>query len=249
MNTELKKQFKEMFNDVKTYKFSKKDYEPTFSKAYSKYKGFLEELAIACSESESNITELGAVLPELFKAELDAIPSKRKKEALQMDGNTNMVTYIVPLLDYDKNPNLDLLVKSLIEQWNSSGTGSMPIGRASFDEIQGGFKSRLCYITTAVCENLQAEDNCYELNILRKYRDQYLLSEKNGDRLIGAYYDIAPTIVTRIERQKNAKSIYKNLWKTYLKPCVTHIENNENEACKVLYTKMVKDLQNQYIYS
>jgi len=247
MHTELKQRLEELLEVAKTYRFSKKEYETTFNAAYATYRDLFDALAAACEESEEAITELAAVLPAVLKKELETLTSKRKREGVQMDYNTTVVTYVIPLLDYNKDPNLDKLIDAFIEQWNASGTGTMLIGRASFTDIQKGFKFHLCYITTAVCENLQAEDDCYELNLLRNYRDHYLLSEESGEELVTRYYDIAPTIVKRIERQDNAKSVYKRIWNTYLRPCVTYIENNENEACKTLYTKMVKELQHTYI--
>ena len=247
MHTELKQKLEELFQDAQTYRFSKKEYETTFKAAFETYREGLEAIAAACDESEDMIAEFAAVLPAILKKELDTLTTKRKKENVQMDYNTAVVTYVIPLLDYNKNPNLDKLIDALIEQWNAVGTGTMLIGRASFADIQKGFKFHLCYITTAVCENLQAKDDCYELNLLRSYRDNYLLSEESGECLVAKYYDIAPTIVKRIQRQDDAATVYKRIWNTYLKPCVSHIEKNENEACKTLYTKMVKELQHTYI--
>ena len=248
MDTELKQKLEELFEDAKSYKFSKDEYKATFQRAYGEYEAVFEQIAIICGESKERITEFAAVLPALLKSELVKLTAKRKKEALQMEYNTVMVTYIIPLLgNYSKNGTLDLLIEELIKQWNEVGTGTMPIGRASFGEIQGGFKSRFCYITTAVCKNLQETDDCYELNLLRNYRDTYLLKEKDGAELVERYYDIAPTIVKRIERETDANSIYKNIWQTYLKPCVNYIEEKNYTSCKTLYTKMVRELQHTYI--
>ena len=247
MHTELEQRFKELFEDALSYRFSKKEYENTFKSAYEKYKDLLKEIAVVCGESEENIVEFAAILPSMLEEKLYVTTSKRKKEIIQMEYNMAIAIYVIPLLDYNKEPALDSLILPLIEQWNAVGTGKMPISRGSFEEIVSKFKRSLCYITTAVCDNVQAKDNCYELNLLRNYRDHYLLSETNGEKLIEEYYDIAPTIVKRIGEDEEAQIVYTHLWNTYLKPCVAYIEKNDNQACKTLYTKMVRELQHKYI--
>ena len=52
-----------------------------------------------------------------------------------------------------------------------------------------------CYITTACVHAKGLSDNCYELQILRMYRDTWLINQKEGKALIGEYYRIAPIII------------------------------------------------------
>ena len=63
------------------------------------------------------------------------------------------------------------------------------------------------------------------------------------------YYNIAPTIVKRIDKRDDAKEIYNRIWTDYLTPCIHLIEENEKEACKEVYSDMVRSLQKKYIYS
>ena len=119
---------------------------------------------------------------------------------------------------------------------------------ADYEFIEKGFHKKFCYITTAVCETFQKPDDCYELTLLRNYRDQYLAALPEGEEIIRAYYDVAPTIVKHINRQKNAGEIYRDIWSDYLSPCIHMIEEGKNEECKDLYIKMVRDLQKEYFY-
>jgi hypothetical protein len=121
------------------------------------------------------------------------------------------------------------------------------IGLSSIEEINGGFRKGLCYITTAVCNSLDKEDECFELNTLRKYRDEYLLSTIDGEKIVNGYYNIAPTIVNRINKSKDSNEIYQEIWSTYISPCITLISDNKNEECKELYSKMVTDLEIKYM--
>ena len=70
----------------------------------------------------------------------------------------------------------------------------------------------------------KSEDDCYELNLLRDYRDRYLAADRKGEALIEEYYNVAPTIVNRINKEENAGEIYENIYQEYLQKCVHLIE-------------------------
>ena len=107
----------------------------------------------------------------------------------------------------------------------------------------GPGKGSLCFLTTAICNYLQKEDNCYELTILRKFRDDWLKKQPGGHRLITEYYFIAPDIVCTLAASPSKDKIYNRLWRRYIKPCVAYIETGEFTACKKKYMAMVRYLQ------
>lgn len=107
----------------------------------------------------------------------------------------------------------------------------------------------MCYITTAVCESLGKPDDCYELELLRDYRDDYLLGKGAGTDIVQQYYNVAPTIVKRINKQQDAKAIYEGIWSEYLIPCIQLIEKEQLDDCKEVYSSMVYNLQKKYLYS
>ena len=119
---------------------------------------------------------------------------------------------------------------------------------AEFSYIEKGFHKKFCYITTAVCETLKKGDDCYELNLLRDYRDTYLASLPQGEELIRRYYDIAPTIVKHINCRDDAEEIYRSIWDTYLSPCIHMIESSRLESCRERYEEMVLKLQDTYFF-
>lgn len=100
-----------------------------------------------------------------------------------------------------------------------------------------------CFITTATLKILKVEDDGYELEAFRNYRDNWLLAQSNGESIIQEYYAIAPSIVKGINKQPNSLEIYKELWEQYLSSCLSDIENQQYEACKETYIRMVKDLR------
>lgn len=251
MQTEIQEGLKNLFKESLELKFSKKLYEANFKMAYEHHQSLFARIIEACEHAEDRsqvIQEIAAVIPAQFKEEMGQIASKRKREARQIDYNAAMVTYVLPLLTYSHNEACETIADIMVEQWNDSES-TMKIKRAHFEEIQGGFKSRLCYVTTAVCESLNKGDDCYELNLLREYRDEYLARQPEGEEIIKEYYDIAPTIVKRINRLENSHEVYLEIWEEYLNPCILLIEREERKACRDLYIRMVRDLQKKYICS
>ena len=165
-----------------------------------------------------------------------------------MKYNLGMVTYVIPMFRYGRMDACEEIVDCMVERWNDHDL-ELKISKSEFEQIQGGFKSRLCYITTAVCASLGKPDNCYELNLMRRYRDEYLVNQDGGEEIVAEYYDIAPTIVNRINRMENSEDVYADIWNHYLHPCVSMIESDNLEACRKIYTDMVYSLRRKYLFS
>lgn len=230
--------------------YNKHNYERIFKELYDKYSGLLQEIIDACEEADDSgelLDEFSRVIPEMVSRKVEMLP-KRKKEFEMLDYNMALVTFYTPILNYNRNKYCETLAVKMVDCWNEMfETGKLTA--ASYETIQSGFKNRLCYVTTAVCESQGKPDNCYELNLLRNYRDQYLLKEAGEKALVYEYYNVAPTIVKRISRQKNPGAVYDEIWDTYLKPCIQMIENDKKEECKDIYCDMVRQLQKRYLYS
>ena len=137
--------------------------------------------------------------------------------------------------------------RRIVEVWNEKKVTSLTLSRSSYDDIAEGFRSKLCYITTAVCEHMQKEDDCYEMQVMRRFRDEYLMQTDEGRSIIKDYYEVAPGIVMILNMQKDAAAIYKQLYCKYLLPCVQLIEQGKKAQCQALYMQMVQNLKMQYI--
>ena len=185
------------------------------------------------------------MIAEKVAEELRALAKERFRQNRLMDYNMVLVTYYFPaaldLMPQSGTQFVDHMILAWKEQFPQTD-----LKPATFEEINAGFRQRYCYITTAVCKSLGKTDECYELNLLRNYRDDYLSRQKNGKELIRRYYDIAPTIVKRINRREDCAVIYQDIWQTYLKPCIAYIEHGKKKECMDLYTNMVYDLQEKY---
>lgn len=105
--------------------------------------------------------------------------------------------------------------------------------------------SSFCYITTAACNYLNKPDDCYELNILRWYRDNWLVQQTDGPELVGEYYAMAPGIIATIDERDDKDDIYQEIWEKYIIPCIKLIELTAYDTCKDLYIQMVQELKNK----
>lgn len=98
--------------------------------------------------------------------------------------------------------------------------------------------SKMCYITTAVTEATGKGDDAYELEVLRKYRDDFMLATPAGQELVQNYYDVAPKVVEKLSKREDAKEIYTRLYTTYLQPAVAAVEKGDNYEALRIYREM-----------
>ena len=85
-----------------------------------------------------------------------------------------------------------------------------------------------CFLTSACMEHFQEnfDDNCYELMVLRWFRDNYV-SEID----VNHYYEIAPIIVEAINQEVKENIIYNYIYDNVVDYCIKQIENgNYKEA-------------------
>lgn len=171
----------------------------------------------------------------------------RKKEELQMDYNLSMVVYVFPALLETNEKSGQAWIDALAAVWKKHFPKT-DLKSATAKEINAGFRYRFCYITTAVCESRHKPDDCYELSLLRSFRDDYLLRSAEGEAMVHEYYDVAPSIVKHIGKRTDADRIYEGIWQQYLSPCIRLIESGQNEECAELYRHMVYELKDLYFH-
>lgn len=98
-----------------------------------------------------------------------------------------------------------------------------------------------CFLTTSCVKYFGLADDCHELEILRKFRNDYLLKSSKGRKLVQQYYFIAPTLVKRLENDPNRKNLFKEIYQEIKKACEA-IENSEFEKAKIIYQQAVSRL-------
>lgn len=221
--------------------FNKKKYPDKFE-AY--YEAALPVLEACVRSANGDWTYNGRRLAEAAENKcVDASRSKSKR--LEVDLNLIMTIYLIPAVQRYLQADAPAVIDILIEQWKLVFPSSQ-IRSATYEQVMGGFKDRLCYITTAVCQSLQKADDCYELALLRDFRDQQLLCNEAGQKLVAHYYNTAPTIVNHIKRSREAKQIFQALYQSYIMPCIRLIEQQSYDQAISLYRQMVEELEGQY---
>lgn len=228
--------------------FKRDKYEGIFGDFYTQNRSLFEAVELMYTSSEKPeecLQELVDYLAKLAREAVSGLKFKGHRNQKQMDLNFLVSVYLIPaVLKYPASFS-DPFADCLVETWNR--TFQIHIGKAGYDDIAGGFRRKLCYITTAVCESLGKGPDCYELSVLKAYRDEKLEATPEGHALVEEYYNIAPTIVKRMEKQPDRDRLYRKLYEDYLMPCIREIENQEYEECQARYQEMVLELKERYL--
>ena len=108
------------------------------------------------------------------------------------------------------------------------------------DKTQEKSSGSGCYLTTACMKHYLEEfdDNCYELTVLRWFRDNYVSKED-----IKTYYEKAPLIVEAIESEIHKDIIYDYIYNHVVKACVTAIEQKNYEFVYQRYKSSILSLE------
>lgn len=229
--------------------FNKDSYADSFHDYSDRYKslfGSIDEEYNAAGNKEEYISSLADSFTGYAASKEAELGKRSDREHFIIDHNSVLTVYMLPALEDSGLTSCHELALAIIRRWNETFT-RYTISLGTFAEIDGGFKRKLCYITTAVCESLGKTDDCYELKMLREYRDDYLMSSKDGADVVKTYYNIAPTIVNRINKRSDSGEIYGSIFSRYIKPCISLIENDRKEECRQLYSEMVYSLKDEYM--
>ena len=100
-----------------------------------------------------------------------------------------------------------------------------------------------CYLTSACMKYFQEkfDDNCYELTVLRWFRDNFVSKED-----IQHYYEVAPIIVETINKEEKSDIIYDYIYDNIVDYCVEQIEQGNYEAAYNRYKNSVLVLEEQF---
>jgi len=103
-----------------------------------------------------------------------------------------------------------------------------------------------CYLTTACTKATNLPDDCYELNVLRSFRDNILMSQPTGKKAVREYYNMAPEIVQAVEEQEDAQVIWRSVYRD-IGQAVSLVLSNDFEGALKHYKKLSLDLKQRYL--
>ena len=98
-----------------------------------------------------------------------------------------------------------------------------------------------CFITTACCEALGLDDECFELRALRRYRDDVLAKRPGGAAEIARYYALAPLILARLPGAARGRAL-RSLYARYILPSAMAATLGLNALAYRLYSRMLREL-------
>ena len=231
--------------------FKRDTYEDLFREYLALYRPLFEQIEteyLRAGDGDAYLNDLADSFVLKAKEACDAIPKKSRRTAFVVDHNSVMVIYVMPAIQEYHMTCSGPLLDALLTKWNAAFP-QYQMRAGTFSDINSGFRRKLCYVTTAVCSSLGKDEDCYELRLLKDYRDGYLSEQPDGEELIREYYDIAPTIVNRINRSEQAREVYEQIYTDYIRPCISLIEEKKEEQCKEMYVQMMRVLQNKYLYN
>lgn len=182
---------------------------------------------------------------EVVKAEQDT--PRRSRETVKINHSLAMAGYVYPAIRRYDGESSPVLIEHIQARWKEAFPKSN-ITPADFEDIEKGFHRKWCYITTAACRYRGMSDDCEELNLLRVYRDTWMMKQPYGPEMIHDYYDVAPSIVKHIGKRDDAALIYDDMWNRFIGPCIEYIREGRDQECLDTYCDMVREMEMKYFH-
>lgn len=99
-----------------------------------------------------------------------------------------------------------------------------------------------CFLTTAAVQFKGLPDDCRELQVMRHFRDAYLLTTVQGRQLVERYYETAPEIADRLTESDELQAV----WDVILR-CVASIERGDHAEAVSEYQRMFLRLETRLL--
>jgi len=103
-----------------------------------------------------------------------------------------------------------------------------------------------CFLTTACTQIAGLADDCFELSVLRRFRDEILMHLPHGQDDIALYYRVAPAIVARIGAAPDRSRELARLYVLYILPSALAAWLGWTRLARRIYTRMMRHLMARY---
>lgn len=103
-----------------------------------------------------------------------------------------------------------------------------------------------CYFTTAACRAVGLSDECWELQTLRRFRDETLPGLPNGSSDINRYYEEAPRVLARLKESPLVRKRLLQIYWLTIVPCALLARFQANRLCHWLYRRQHDKLTRQF---
>ncbi|HYL31928.1 MAG TPA: CFI-box-CTERM domain-containing protein [Stellaceae bacterium] len=115
-----------------------------------------------------------------------------------------------------------------------------------FDYGSGTCAKSPCFLTSACADFAGLPDDCFELSVLRRFRDEVLTHMPRGKDDIALYYRVAPAIVERIGASPQRSRELARLYVLYVLPSAFAAWLGWVGVARRIYTRMMRNLAARY---
>lgn len=99
-----------------------------------------------------------------------------------------------------------------------------------------------CFLTTATVKYMGKPDDCYELTVLRDFRDKYMLTDSKRKEEVQKYYQLGPNVVAAINNSKNRDEILQDIYDNLVVNSIKLINQNKLYEAYQYYKKYTINL-------
>ena len=101
-----------------------------------------------------------------------------------------------------------------------------------------------CYLITAAMLYIKENsiDDYHDIEAINLFKETFLSKEELTD-----YEEIAPAITSEINKSRDYKMIYDDIYQTIVKPFVSKIDNSEYKKAYFIFNSSFHSLKNAYL--
>lgn len=103
-----------------------------------------------------------------------------------------------------------------------------------------------CFLTTACVEFAGLPDDCRELAVLRKFRDEHIQRRSDGKAILATYYATAPALVRAIKDSPDSAAVFASALET-IRLAVRYIDDRRFEDAFDLYAATYTQLTERFL--
>ena len=104
-----------------------------------------------------------------------------------------------------------------------------------------------CFLTTAICNIFGFEDNCFGLETLRNFRDNYLVKDERYHKLLAEYEVIGPVISNNLYHDEHRMEVADYYFENYLYNIIVNLSTYKDyDEAVNMYIEMVNDMKRMY---
>lgn len=104
-----------------------------------------------------------------------------------------------------------------------------------------------CFLTTAMCHIFGMSDDCYILNVMRKFRDTVLVNDSKYHTMLTQYEIVGPLISERLYNDPHREEVADYYFENYIYDIIVNLRNQTNyEEVVNKYVEMGYDMKRMY---